>query len=419
MVRPTVSRATWVLLHRWAGLTLALFLSIAGLTGMALAWEDTLESWTAPALLLAPEPTPGAPMLDPLDLRARALARHPGMTANFLPLTVEPGHALRLRMTWAPAPGTRQAHQAAPDWDELFIDPYTGRELGHRRWGDITQGSVNLLPFLYRLHYSLLLGTPGQLAMGIAALIWTLDCFIGFYLTLPVRPASARPGSASWWHRWKPSWKVRRRARGHKLTFDLHRAGGLWVWPVLLVLAWSSVSFNLPQVYAPVMALAGQKDERALLASLHRHAPAATPVMDFGTAARVGMRLALRGPTPPLADGTSWLWHVPTAGAYVYGFTTSGDIPDEGSGSRLAFDDRTGAALHFGTPDTTPAANRFTDWIVALHMARVFGWPWRVFMTVIGAAVTMLSVTGILLWARKRSARLRSANLHSPPQQRS
>jgi hypothetical protein len=79
---------------------------------MALAWEDELEAITAPGLVLAP---PG-PMLDPLVLRAQAMARHPGMAVDFLPLTVAPGHALRLRASW-PDPARAQP------WDELFIDP--------------------------------------------------------------------------------------------------------------------------------------------------------------------------------------------------------------------------------------------------------------------------------------------------------
>lgn len=58
MTRALPSRKVWVLVHRWAGLSLALFLAIAGLTGMALAWEDELEAWSAPGLLLAAPPCP-------------------------------------------------------------------------------------------------------------------------------------------------------------------------------------------------------------------------------------------------------------------------------------------------------------------------------------------------------------------------
>jgi uncharacterized iron-regulated membrane protein len=43
--------------------------------------------------------------------------------------------------------------------------------------------------------------------------------------------------------------------RGHKLNFDLHRSGGVWVWLLLLVLAITSVSMNLPtQVMRPLVA---------------------------------------------------------------------------------------------------------------------------------------------------------------------
>src|SRR5690606_13559522 len=83
----------------------------------------------------------------------------------------------------------------------------------------------------------------------------TLDCFVALYLTLPQRRESAshllrstQSGNAeakTWWQRWKPAWRIRWRQGGYKLTFDLHRAGGLWLWLILLVFAGSSVYMNL------------------------------------------------------------------------------------------------------------------------------------------------------------------------------
>jgi len=61
--------------------------------------------------------------------------------------------------------------------------------------------------------------------------------------------AQGKSGLARWW----PSWKLRWRGGSHKVNFDLHRAGGLWVWAVLFVLAWSGVAFNLREAYRPVM----------------------------------------------------------------------------------------------------------------------------------------------------------------------
>ena len=387
MSRLNATRQFWVVVHRWAGLTTALFLAVAGLTGCALAWEDALEDLTAPHLTLAP--SHGRQLRDPVALRDAAVARHPGMVADFMPLSIEPGHALRLR-GYFPAPAVQ------PDWDELFIDPYTGAELGHRRWGDITQGTVNLLPMLYRLHYTLLVGSYGEWLMGVVALVWTFDCFVGFYLTLP-------PRRANWRARWAPAWKVRRTTSAHKLSFDLHRAGGLWVWPVLLVLALSSVSLALPQVYAPLARAAGGNNEFAMMASAGAPKAGAPPAMPAAMARRRGETLAGARRIP---GGTAWLWHVPSSGLYIYGYATARDVSSSVAGARLAFDDRSGALRYTIMPQTAPVADRFTDWIVALHMANVFGWPWRVFETLIGAVLTMLSITGVLIWMKKRTARL-------------
>jgi uncharacterized iron-regulated membrane protein len=190
---------------------------------------------------------------------------------------------------------------------------------------------------------------------------------------------------------------------------------------MLLVIAWSSVAFNLPQVYTPVMRLAGATDDRALLSAAAPPRAAGVQPMDFTAAEARGAALARaatsNGPDRLQPRGNAWLWHLPGAGIYVYGFTTNHDVPDDGAAAEVAFDDVTGTLRQVTLPQATPAANRLTDWIEALHMARTLGWPWKVFMTLLGAAVTMLSVTGVLLWTKKRSARLLGRRRHGQRRQ--
>src|SRR3546814_16673974 len=63
----------------------------------------------------------------------------------------------------------------------------------------------------------------------------------------------------NWWRRWMPSWRVRWGAGGYKLNFDLHRAAGLWVWGVILIIAFTSFSLNLyREVFFPAMSLVSQ-----------------------------------------------------------------------------------------------------------------------------------------------------------------
>lgn len=398
-------RGFWVIAHRWAGLTLALFLAVAGLTGSLLPWIEELEAATAPELHNSS--WTGTP--DPLRIREDVLARHPGAALDFLPLSVERGKALRLHLHWLdPNTGLEHEHgPGVPDWDDLFVNPVTGQEQGRREWGNIGQGTKNLMPFLYRLHYSLALGAIGTLAFGVAALVWTIDCFVGFYLTLP--PRAPRPARAPFFQRWRPSWRVRWKSTPYKLNFDLHRAGGLWLWPLLLVFAWSSVSFNLPQVHVPVMQALGAQDARLLLLESALPTPRNAPELDFRKATERGRQLAAQEAAKhgltPLAQGESWIWHIPTSGLYVYGFTTAADIGHHGGGSRVAFDSNTGELKGTDWPSGVNATNTFSNWLTALHMSQVFGLPYRVFVSALGLMVTMLSVTGVVIWLKKRSAR--------------
>src|SRR5207248_5209708 len=119
--------------------------------------------------------------------------------------------------------------------------PFTGAELGRRREGDLFQGWINLMPFIYRLHRELAAGRTGVLILGGAALVWTLDCFAALYLTLPLTVVR-------FWRRWSRSWRVRKSKNSFRLNFDLHRARSLWSLPLLVVFAWASGTINLTPV---------------------------------------------------------------------------------------------------------------------------------------------------------------------------
>ena len=63
-------RAVMLLVHRYVGLLLALFLAIAGITGSLLAWNEELEAAISPQLFRVTAP-PTAVRIDPVLLHAR------------------------------------------------------------------------------------------------------------------------------------------------------------------------------------------------------------------------------------------------------------------------------------------------------------------------------------------------------------
>jgi uncharacterized iron-regulated membrane protein len=393
-----MTRQFWVLAHRYAGLAMTAFLVIVGLTGSVLAFREELDVWLNPELLtVSPR---AAPMLDPFVLRDTATALYPNANVDFVQLHVEPGRSASF------------AFQLRPDDEnspaiELFLDPYTGEKLGARTIGEFSLTKQNIISFLYRLHYSLALpaitGSFGGYLLGVIALVWTIDCFIGFYLTFPASRKSAHSDAnhRSWWSRWNPAWLVKRK----RLNFDLHRAGGLWVWPMLLIFAWSSVAFNLNEVYTPVMKLAFDMQEpMADMPKLDK--PVEKPALGWREAYARGRELmteasARKGFT---VEKEQFVVLARQQGVYTFMVRGSKDISKRG-GTMVTVDANNGALKSFSIPGERSSGQTITEWLVWLHMAQVFGLPMQIFVCVMGLMIVMLSITGVIIWLKKRRAR--------------
>jgi uncharacterized iron-regulated membrane protein len=382
--------------HRWVGLLVAVFLFVAGTTGSLLAFWTDLDLLLNPELLRSDPPWPGSQPLDALELRDRVQRQLPqGFQLDTAMLAREPGRSVEY---WI-------------EGRQTFVDPYSGRIIGSREFGKITEGKKNLVTFVYRLHYSLALGRVGTWLFGIVALLWSIDCFVGAYLTLPAR-RSPRRSPGQWVGRWLPSWTVRAR-RTFALIFTWHRASGLWAWAALLVFAWSAVALNLgEQVYQPVMSLLwpGRPDREPPALTAPRIAP------------RVGFSAARQRARTLLAEqsasqgfrviGERALTYQAASGVYRYTVESTLDIDRRLADTTLVFDGDDGRLLAFHAPTGESARETFDRWLLAFHFGaiRPLGSVYRAVVSAVGVAVATLSVTGVWIWwrRRKRSRRHRS-----------
>jgi uncharacterized iron-regulated membrane protein len=388
--------------HRWAGLLMASFLFVVGLTGSLLAFNSELERLISPQLFAMPRP--GVAPLDFATLAERAAAEVPQGRVREVYFSENDQAEVEFS-------SRKDALTGKPidlGFTQFFVDPWTGCELGRRRRGDLSQGFINLMPFIYSVHWTLALGAPGQWALGIVALIWTVDCFVGFYLTLP-------RGKGGFWRRWQLAWLIKWRASKFRLNFDLHRASGLWFWSLLFVFAWSSVMMNIRPAYESVMKRVFDYTSPVdAFESLPRH-PNENPLLDWHAAEETGERLmaeqALKNKftvRQPLG-----LSYDPDLGAYRYEVRGSLDVferaPKAGS-TFVAFDGNTGALITLFRPTGEHSGNTVESWLYALHMTRVFGRAYQIVVCMLGLAVAMLSVTGVYIWWRKRGSRKLAAS---------
>ncbi len=411
------ARAAIGWLHRWVGLVTAGFLLIAGLSGALLAWYEELDAWLDPALLTVPPPSGGQAALDPPSLQARVQAAYPGHWVNHVPLSQPHGRAA----VFYAVPRPERLKGTAPAVVQVHVNPFSGEVLGDRVTGELRWGARHLMPFVYRLHHSLALGLFGTVALGAVSVLWTLDCFFGFWLSLPARarearaPAGAVAPRASWLRRWAPAWRVRWRAGGHKRTHDLHRAGGLWLWAMLFVFAWSSVAFNLTPAYDTVMRpwLSFQSTVKALPV---QDTPQWEAGMDWARALATGRALmqAQAREHGFRVEREDLLFHDPWRGVFSYYVRSSLDVRERVGRTLVAFDANTGALRTVWLPTGAASGDTITSWIGGLHMAALWGWPFQAFVSLAGLGVGLLSLTGVLIWKKKADARRAAGRLRRP-----
>lgn len=373
-------RGALVRLHRWLGLATAAFLVIAGLTGSVIAFNHELDEWLNPELFEAS--SAGEP-LSPYALAARLEREDPRARVTYFALEPEPGHAYVFSVA-----GKLDEYGVPRDlgYNQVFVDPASGAELGRREWGAARMDRAHLIPFLYSLHYTLHLPERwGMWLMGGVALLWLLDCFVAFALTLP--------------QRWS-YWKVKRNGSPRRLNYDLHRAGGLWLWGLLLVMALSGVYLNLQfEVFRPVLSTVTNLTPSPFeLAATRKRDAATEPKRTFADiVARAKREGAARGWVPP-HDA----FYSQEFGAYGVGF---GDHHAPGLGvPRMYFDDQDGRVLAWTAPGEGTAGDAFMHWLFPLHSGLILGLPGRILVCLLGIAVAALSVTGVVIWRRKRRA---------------
>jgi len=406
-------RGLLVLIHRWAGLFIAVFLFIAGLTGAVISWDHELDEWLNPDLFEATQT--GAP-LPPLELVSRFEAMDHRARVTSFPLSFEEGKTAELFVEPRIDPTTGKLYTL--DYNQAYLEPSTGDVTGKRYWGEISLDRRNLLPFLYKLHYSM--HVPdffnndrwGVWLMGIVGVVWMFDCFVGLWLTFPA-VARAQPSSKSWMQRWAPAWRVKSNASLYRLNFDIHRAAGLWAWLFLLILAFTSISMNLgTEVVRPVLSKISSLTPEVF--DVRTPAPLDKPIapaLTFETAIGLAAKDAkTRSWQEPVGSAT----YSQEFGVYSISFFEPGAEHGEGGmGTKtLYFDGNTGAGLGDSVPWSGTAADLFMQLQFPLHSGRIAGLPGRILLSVMGIVVAALSLTGIVIWFKKRLARAKAPKRH-------
>lgn len=379
-------------LHRWLGLATAIFLFVAGLTGAIIAWDHELDAWLNPQLF----ELPGARSALPSTELARRVEQHDQrVRVRYTPMHAQASHTLLMSVEGRLDPATGRPYELG--YDQIAVDPRSGAILAQRRASTAASLTrAELIPFLYKLHYTLHLpavgGFPtGKWLMGLVALVWFLDGFVALWISFPS------------WRVWRKSFAFRAGQGAHKLTFDLHRSSGVWTWLLLTVLAFTAISMNLGrELVRPSVrvfsALTPTPFDRPAPQRIGDPRLTRERVIDLARAQadQLGIRAPLGG-----------ILYSSARHLYLAGFYQPGnEHGDWGLGNaRLYFDADNGALVGKLVPGSGSAGDLFMQAQFPLHSGRILGKTGRALISILGLVIAVLSATGVLLWARKRRAR--------------
>ena len=359
-----------LVVHRYLGLMLGLFLLVSGVTGSAIVFSKEFDSVLNPTLLHVVE-QPLRVSIDDVMTDIQRLFPERVPTSVHLPRSSNDAIEVLIKDSAL----------------RIYANPYTGEILGTR------QANRSLTGFLIDLHVHLLAGKTGEQVQGWAGVGAIVLSILGTWL---------------WWPRsghWKRAFSIKGRASTFRFWFDIHRVIGACTLGLLLITTATGAALALyNSVTEPALVLltgqgtrqtapksAVKMGSRVSLDSMLKHAilifPSAQitrltlPATDHGA---VGIRMRLPGEIHQF--GRTFVW----------------------------FSQYDGTLLRVDNALTAHRAVQIQSWLFPLHTGVYGGLLTQWLQVVVGISLSLLTLSGPWLWLKKTKAKARSIPLRAP-----
>jgi uncharacterized iron-regulated membrane protein len=354
---PLALRMLLLKIHLCVGLASCVLLFLLGVTGALLVFDnqiDRLLNWSYEHV------TPQARRLPLERLRQGVEQRYAGWRVATMDLSASSPNAA-MAYSFVVLQGKERL--------QVFVDPYTGHVLGSR---------VKAAAFIEKLtqfHVNLLAGPRVMLLTTWGAVLLCVMAVSGIYLWLPRKITTVRASTSAC-----------------RSNFDLHNAIGFYSFVFVLVFGFSAVVLHWgtalmpvagwltrshptedPQVESSVMP---QRSAPINLDEIYKIASTAVP-----DARVVRISIAAR----PKETDVVWL-------KYPEDRTPTGH-------TWLHIDQFSGRVLYERNSRTAAVAWRCVRlWNREIHTGDIFGWPSKIVAFCASLSVSLLSVTGPLIW---------------------
>jgi uncharacterized iron-regulated membrane protein len=370
--------------HFWAGLLVAPVLVVVSLTGALHVFHDEIDGILQPGLRRV---APGAARL-PYEARLAAARAHlgDGWRLAYISESDDPARAdeffFQKEGRHGPAGESGQnedghGHDHGPENMFVMVNPHTAGVTG------AVDHKSGFMGIVLRIHRTLLAGAFGRIIVELATCWGIVSLLTGLLL---------------WWPRLKEKirgvWLPRFRRGGGTALRDLHAVPGVYTLLLALIIMFTGLLFTsvwgrgffaglylagqLPASYiSPPKSAPPPEGARPLTAD--EAIAAARKHFDFG-------RLSVRVPVRP---DDAWMIGSPL------------DEPLK-PGAFVSIDAYSGAVLDIIRFQDMPLGARLARWFYPVHTGSIFGLPTKVLAVVACLAIILMSVTGVMMWWRRR-----------------
>lgn len=382
------ARSLFRQLHLWIGLCFGGLFVLSGLTGSAIVWLHELDSMLNPDLFHA-VPAPGVIPDAPASITPARLEQ------AFARLTADPHYGRPTQMTlpaqanetliawYRSGPSSQASPLVLQTSRQVMVNPYTLQIAGERNWGDVGVSRRLLMPTLFHLHRYLVAGEFGKTVIGVSGLVLLITSIAGALL---------------WWP--KLNWKKLRQALtiSHggswpRFNHSVHRAGGFFAAPVLVMLGFSGWYFNLPKWVTPIV---------SSVATVSASAKQINQMPVSGAPLSPGQAMQAAQALYPDARISRIALPAKPSMPYEIRLRQPGEIRQGDGATRVTIDAYNGKILGVRDPLRAPGGDVFLNWLFPLHSGEAFGQAGRIFISVFGLAPLLFLVTGLAVWTKRK-----------------
>jgi len=372
--------------HLWTGLIFGSILVLQGLTGSLLSWKHELDHWLNPGLLqVAPPPgmkEGGEMRLSPEAVLAATKRLETDPAYGRPSMLMLPERAGDVYVAWY-RPGPAQSLWSQPVTRQVMLDPATLRVTGERNWGEAGLSAPLLMPTLFHLHRYLMMGDGGKVVVAIEGAALFLTVLTGLVVWWPRLTRSAIVAAL----------RVRHGGSWQRFSFQLHRAGGFFVAPVLLVTAFTGVNFNMPSWTTPAInavapvtpngKLMNQSDPSARRIDVHHAVAVAQAQYPLARVSRINF------PADPKQP-------------FEVRVRQPGELRQGPGATRISIDSGDGSVLRVIDPVRARGGDKIVSTFFPLHTGEAFGIAGRMFISLFGLVPLVFFVTGLVVWLKFR-----------------